>query len=145
MGEKSVEDAKRNYGEMVVENVLFTDPNKLILATQGKQTFQDSKMRIPAGNNALRTDWHKLKKITGATGRPRFVADSNSDGHADRTWAVFLAINVASQNVYEIEYQSLGTHSSYRLLNEYSSGSELETTNTGFCTVSDGNDFGGFI
>ena len=33
MGEKSVEDAKRNYGEMVVENVLFTDPNKLILAT----------------------------------------------------------------------------------------------------------------
>ena len=69
-------------------------------------------MRIPAGNNALRTDWHKLKKITGATGRPRFVTDSDSDGHADRTWATFLAIKVASQNVYEIEYQSLGTRSS---------------------------------
>lgn len=56
MGEKSVEDAKRRYGEMVVEGVLFTDPNKLILETQGQQTFQDSKLRIPAGNNALRTD-----------------------------------------------------------------------------------------
>jgi phage FluMu gp28-like protein len=145
MGEKPVEDAKRRYGEMVVEGVLFTAPNKLTLATQGKQAFQDRKLRIPAGNNALRADLHKLKKVTGATGQPRFVADSDSNGHADRTWAAFLAINAASQDGYEIEYQSLGYRDSYRSLNQYSDSSELETTDTGFGTVRGGNDFGGFI
>ena len=129
----------------MIEGVLFTSPNKLTLATQGKQAFQDRKIRIPAGNNALRADLHKLKKVTGATGQPRFVADSDSNGHADRTWAAFLAINAASQDGYEIEYQSLGYRDSYRSLNEYAVGSELETTDTGFGTVRGGNDFGGFI
>lgn len=95
MGEKPVEDTKRRHGESRVEGVLFTGPNKLTLATQGKEHFQDRKLRIPEGNNALRADLHKLKKITGTTGTPRFVADSDSSGHADRTWAAFLAIHAS--------------------------------------------------
>ena len=37
-----------------------------------------------------------LKKLTGPTGAPRFVAESDAAGHADRTWALFLALNAAA-------------------------------------------------
>ena len=93
MGEKPVEDAQRRYGSDRVEGVLFTSSSKLNMATRGKECFQDRRMRIPQGDNALRADLHKLKKITSNTGTPRFVADSDSNGHADRTWACFLALN----------------------------------------------------
>ena len=96
MGEKPVEDAKARHGSTRVEGVLFTGPNKLTLATQGKQTFEDRRIRIPLGAQALRSDLHKLQKVSGPTGAPRFVAESDNSGHADRTWALFLAVNAAS-------------------------------------------------
>lgn len=96
MGEKPVEDARRVHGSSRVEGVLFTGPAKLTLATAGKEAFEDRTLRIPAGDVPLRADLHKLQKLTGPTGAPRFVAESDSAGHADRTWALFLAINAAS-------------------------------------------------
>ncbi|HWO99177.1 MAG TPA: terminase family protein [Methylococcus sp.] len=104
MGEKPVEDARRRHGSSRVEGVLFTGPNKLALATVGKEAFEDRKIRIPAGSSELRNDLHKLKKETSATGAPRFVADSDSAGHADRAWACFLALNAAHHPVAPIEY-----------------------------------------
>jgi phage FluMu gp28-like protein len=112
MGEKPVEDAKRRHGSMRVEGVLFTGPNKLQLATQGKQAFEDRKVRNPAGDNELRNDFHKLKKEQSATGAPRFVADSDAHGHADRTWARFLAIHAASGPGQAIDYLPLPGKSS---------------------------------
>ena len=96
MGEKPVEDAQRRYGSSRVEGVLFTGPNKLTLATLGKQAFEDRKLRIPLGDRDIRADLHKLQKITGPTGTPRFVAESDAGGHADRAWACFLANNAAA-------------------------------------------------
>ena len=99
MGEKPVEDAKRRHGEMRVEGVLFSGPSKLTLATRGKEAFEDRKIRIPLGDRELRADLHKLQKVTSPTGAPRFVADSDEAGHADRAWACFLALNAASGEV----------------------------------------------
>lgn len=96
MGEKPVEDDKNRFGSERVEGVLFTASNKQILATRGKEAFEDKKVRIPAGSNELRSDLHKLKKVQSETGAPRFVADSDSAGHADRAWAAFLGINAAA-------------------------------------------------
>lgn len=103
MGEKPVEDAKRRHGDLRVEGVLFTAASKLMLATVGKQRFQDRRIRIPSADQALRIDLHKLKKESGATGTPRFVADRDSEGHADRAWACFLACYAAAapRMVYE--------------------------------------------
>jgi phage FluMu gp28-like protein len=95
MGEKPVQDAQRRYGS-IVEGVLFTGPNKLIMATRGKEQFEDRKCRIPLGDSVLKADLHKLKKVAGPPGTPRFVAESDSLGHADRTWAKFLAVNAAA-------------------------------------------------
>lgn len=96
MGEKPVEDAQRRHGTSRVEGVLFTGPNKLTLATRGKQAFEDRQVRIPLGDREVRADLHKLQRITGPTGAPRFVAESDAGGHADRAWACFLAINAAA-------------------------------------------------
>ena len=104
MGEKPVQDAQALYGSRV-EGVLFTGPNKLIMATLGKEQFENRKCRIAMGDKVLRADLHKLKKITGPTGTPRFIAESDSSGHADRTWAKFLAANAAHGQIVEYDYQ----------------------------------------
>lgn len=96
MGEKPVEDAQRVYGSLRVEGVLFTGPNKLVLATKGKQGFENRTVRIPMGNPVLRSDLHKLRKVASETGTPRFVAERDDD-HADRTWAAFLGVHAAGQ------------------------------------------------
>ena len=108
MGEKPVEDAKARHGSSVVEGVLFTGSNKLTMATRGKESFEDRTLRIAAGDTALRTDLHKLKKEVGPTGAPRFVAESDSTGHADRTWACFLALNAEGDGDGPIEFTSSG-------------------------------------
>lgn len=103
MGEKVVEDAQRRWGSRV-EGVLFTGPNKLIMATAGKERFEDRRVRISEGDPALRSDLHKLRKVASATGAPRFVADRDDD-HADRTWAAFLGIHAAGDGPADYDYR----------------------------------------
>lgn len=104
MGEKPVEDAKRRYGDLRAQGILFTGPNKLVLATQGKTAFDDRKVRIPAGSPALRADLHSLVKQVSETGAVRFVAPRTGGSHADRTWAAFLGIHAAGLGAVEYGY-----------------------------------------
>ncbi|HMW79184.1 terminase large subunit domain-containing protein [Accumulibacter sp.] len=108
MGEKPVEDAQRRYGALRVEGLLFSGPVKQQLAIAGKQRFEDRRIRIPAGDYALRADLHALKKVAGAAGgAPRFLVDGDTDGHADRAWACFLACHAAAGEVFACAgYQS---------------------------------------
>lgn len=116
MGERSTEEYQRRYGMTRVEGVLFTSPNKQALATVGKQYFEDRKVRVPEGDQAVRNDLHKLKKVVTATGNIRFDADRDSQGHADRAWACFLAINAASNPAVEIEFKTAGKPQVHREL-----------------------------
>lgn len=104
MGEKPVEDAKRNHGKHRVEGVIFTNQSKQLLATQAKEVFEDKKIRIPQGDEDLRNDLHSLQKLPTATGGVRFDASRTGNGHADRAWACFLAIHAATTPVYEIDW-----------------------------------------
>jgi len=142
MGEKPVEDAKRAHGDARVEGVLFTASNKLLLATVGKEAFDDRTCRIPLGDRDLRSDLHKLKKVTSPTGVPRFVADSDSEGHADRAWAAFLGLYAAKDGHQVIEHQSAGTRESMAAADTERAYPTL--TARGFGTVSGGTDFAGF-
>lgn len=105
MGEKPVEDAQRRYGQMRVEGVIMTPARQLDMATNAKQLFEDRRVRIPEGNTALRSDLHKLKKTVGPTGHPRLVADRDSAGHADRTWAAFMGLAGAAGGPVEFGYE----------------------------------------
>ncbi|MDD2870096.1 terminase family protein [Neomegalonema sp.] len=105
MGEKPVEDAQRRYGELRVEGVLMTAARQLDLATHAKQIFEDRKARIPAGDPVLRADLHKIRKIIGPSGRPRLMANRDSAGHADRTWAAFMGLAGAAQGAIDYGYR----------------------------------------
>ena len=83
--------------------MLFTAANKLTLATTGKARFEDRRIRISA-TPEVRADLHKLQKVSGHTGTPRFVADSDGAGHADRAWACFLALNAADHAQGPIDF-----------------------------------------
>jgi phage FluMu gp28-like protein len=91
MGEKPVEDMQAKYG-WKVEGVILAGPTRLNVASAGKRAFEDRKVRIPAGDAAIRADLHKLKRVIGETGAPRLVADSDAAGHADRAWSAFMGI-----------------------------------------------------
>lgn len=95
MGEKPVEDAKKRYGEYMVEGVLFTSAVKQNLATVGKQKFEDRLVRIPP-ERAIREAHHSVRKIMTAAGNPRFDADRSEVGHADEFWGHVLAIHAGN-------------------------------------------------
>lgn len=107
MGEKPVEDAKRAHGSERVQGVLFSAASKLDMATRLKESMQDRKTRIPAGDPVLRADLHSIKSQTGLTGIRRLVADGDSDGHADRFWALALAVSAADLGTETFEYQGV--------------------------------------
>lgn len=108
MGEKPVEDAARRYGTFRVEGVQFNLATKQMLATIGKQKFEDRLVRIPMGDQAVRSDLHKLRKVATATGSVRFEAERDSDGHADRAWACFLGCYAASAGGFEAKITPTG-------------------------------------
>ena len=109
MGETPVAMAQARHGAYRVEGVLFTAANKLTLATTGKARFEDRRIRI-AATPEVRADLHKLQKVAGPTGAPRFVADSDGAGHADRAWACFLALNAADNAQAPIDYIPVPSH-----------------------------------
>ena len=100
MGEMVVERAQKKYGTTAVTGVIFSSSAKLSLATEGKRRFETRRVRIPSLPE-LRDDLHKLKKSVSAIGVPRFDAERDSNGHADRTWALFLAISAAGDDVID--------------------------------------------
>lgn len=107
MGEKPVEDAIRRYGASRVEGVILSGPRKLDLATHMKQDFEDRTLAIPAGDPVLRADLHAVRSIAGPTGARRLMAGGDTDGHADRFWALALASGAATSVHQPFAYQAV--------------------------------------
>jgi phage FluMu gp28-like protein len=101
------DDAQDKFGETRVEAVTFTGPVKEALAYPVRGAMEDRKVRIPE-DPVIRSDLRKVQKVVTAAGNIRFVAESTPDGHADRFWALALAIHAGSDPQAPIEYQSSG-------------------------------------
>jgi phage FluMu gp28-like protein len=56
---------------------------------------QDRAVRIPA-LPAIREDLHKIRKTTTAANNVRLEAESDDAGHADRFWALALALHAGA-------------------------------------------------
>lgn len=93
MGEKFVEDAERRHGG-VIEGVLFTAPVKLDIANSLRRRFEDRLIRIRP-DRKVRDDLHSVKKFITSSGNIRFDAERSEDSHADRFWALALAVHAA--------------------------------------------------
>jgi phage FluMu gp28-like protein len=103
MGEMPVERAKDAYGDRV-EGVVMSGPRRLAVASAARAAFEAGIIRIP-NDPALKSDLRKLRRVGGATGAPRLVTGRDASGHADRAWALFLAIAAAAEPVAEYDYR----------------------------------------
>ena len=77
-----------------VEPVTFTAAVKHEMAIRMKRHFEERTLRIP-DNRPLRRDLNAVKRIVTSAGNIRFDAERTADGHADRFWALALALHAA--------------------------------------------------
>lgn len=133
-----VDDAQRRFGESRVEGVTFTTKVKEALAYPVRGAMQDRKLRIPY-DPTIRSDLRSVTKQTTAAGNIRFTAERTPDGHADRFWALALAVHAAASPASPIDYQSAGPRASFGF-----GGTGPVFSSTGFGSIPGGNDFGGF-
>jgi phage FluMu gp28-like protein len=88
------DDAQKRYGKYNYETVTFTAKVKEALAYPVRGRMEDRKLRIPY-DPKIRSDLRSVTKQTTAAGNIRFTAERTIDGHADRFWALALAIHAA--------------------------------------------------
>ena len=96
IGRQFTERAQVKFGTAKVEGIGFTLAVKEELAYPLKAAFEEKTIRIP-NDNFIRADLRAIKKETTAAGNIRFTADRGKNGHADRFWALALAIHAGSQ------------------------------------------------
>lgn len=89
------DDAKLKFGEYAVEAVTFSTRVKEALAYPVRSRFEAKTIRIPH-DKFIRADLRSVTKQVTASGNIRFTAERTADGHADRFWALALAIEAAS-------------------------------------------------
>jgi len=107
LGEEMAEKAIEVFGTRV-EGIDFTNPNKEILATGIKKSFENQRDRIPA-DNTIRQSLHSVKKTSTETGHFRFDADRTEQiGHADHFWAKALCIQARAKSSGPIRVASRG-------------------------------------
>lgn len=116
------DDAQDKFGEHRVEGVSFTGQVKEALAYPLKGAMEDRKIRIPE-DPKIRADLRKIQKTTTAAGNIRFVADGDDstkvNGHADRFWALALALHAGSNPSAPIEFMSSGPRESSQPLGDF--------------------------
>jgi len=91
-----------------VEPVQFTMQVKQDLAVTMKKAFEERTIRIP-DDRLLRRDINAVKKIITTAGNIRFDAERTEAGHADRFWALALALHAADSGVAAAEAGTAAT------------------------------------
>ncbi len=96
LGMQLAESAVEDFGRHKVEPVIFTNTIKTDLAGRLRTAIEERRIRIPA-DEALRNDFHSLRRTVTSGGLMRFEADRGEAGHADRFWAAALALRAAGK------------------------------------------------
>jgi len=92
IGMQLAEETQTDFGKFRVEPIMFTGRTKEELAFNLYTNFEDKNIVIPSSHN-IREDLHSIRKVTSASNNIRFdVAQSEVSGHADRFWALALAL-----------------------------------------------------
>lgn len=95
IGRQFYERACNNFGKYLVEGITFTSAVKEKLAYCVRTIFEDKVIKIP-NEDFIRADLRAIKRETTFAGNIRFAADRGKNGHADRFWALALAIHASS-------------------------------------------------
>jgi len=119
IGERTVEELQSQYGQRMVNGVMFTPAAKLDMAMRARKLFETRRIRVPNDTDFI-NDLHKLTKVIGPTGVVRIIADRDKSGHADRAWALFLATEASNELIGDPSYSR---HSGRDLPYQRSTGS----------------------
>lgn len=93
LGMQFAERAAQRFSAYRAEAVTFTPAVKEELAYPVRTAFEDRAVRIGFADDKLVTDLRAIKKEVTASGNVRFAADRGAGGHADRFWALALALH----------------------------------------------------
>ena len=107
IGRQFAERAQEKFGTYRVEPITFTIASKEEMAYPLRAAFEDGRMRIPEDKN-IRADLRSIKKIQTSGDHVRFAADRGTNGHADRFWALALALLAGKQPPIDYGYESCG-------------------------------------
>jgi phage FluMu gp28-like protein len=105
IGDRSTEEMIDIYGSRV-EGVNFNANNKEDMATLAKKTMKERRLLLPMKSPEIIQDIRRLQKTVSTAGAVRFNAVRDKFGHADRAWAMMLALNAAVTPVIEIEVRT---------------------------------------
>ncbi|MEK7393825.1 MAG: hypothetical protein AAB214_14795, partial [Fibrobacterota bacterium] len=95
IGMQMAEEAQDRFGEYRVEAVTFTAAVKDHLATRLMQEFQDATIQLDP-DKLQREGLHAVRKVVTGTNAVRYdAAHDEVNGHADRFWALALAVSGA--------------------------------------------------
>jgi len=94
IGMPLAEAAIEAFGSSRVEAVTFTAAVKDELASRLRMRMEDGTLRIPV-DEAIRNDWHSVRRLVTAAGPSRYEAGRAGGAHADRFWAACLAVRAA--------------------------------------------------
>ncbi|NBN76800.1 hypothetical protein GWI72_00795 [Microvirga tunisiensis] len=100
------DDAQAKFGDHAVEAVTFTTRVKEALAYPVRSHMEERRLRIPYDRD-IRADLRSVTKQVTAAGNVRFTAERTPDGHADRFWALALALQAAGVQPMQYAYQSV--------------------------------------
>lgn len=106
IGAQIAEEAGEKFGAKV-EAVTFTNKVKEDLAVTARRHFEDRTLRIPS-DRKLREDLHSVKRSLTPSGNVRFGAERGGESHADRFWALALALHAGNSPQPETRYEALG-------------------------------------
>ena len=93
IGSMLAEELQARHGYKI-EPVTFTSGTKEDLANSLRRAMEDRALRIPPLPKLV-ADLRSIRKETTSAGNIRYVGERNADGHADRFWALSLAIHAA--------------------------------------------------
>jgi len=96
IGRQFAERAAQRFGRYKVEGIQFTSAVKEELAYATRTAFEKKTVRIPA-DKFIRADLRSMRKEATASGNIRFTGERTVHGHADRFWALALALHAAQQ------------------------------------------------
>jgi len=96
IGMQIAEELQTKWGDKVLR-VYFTAKTKEELASLLKTKFEDKTIRIPV-DPVLREDLHSVQKVITPSGNLKLEAPRDEKGHADRFWALALAVYAQKQS-----------------------------------------------
>jgi len=119
LGMQLAEEAQERFGTYRVEAVTFTPLVKEELAVTMLRRFQDRAVRVPPSQR-LRHDLHSVRKYVTAAGNVRYDAERTEGlGHADRFWALALALHAGARPGGRPEVVSAMPRETARFLRAY--------------------------